>query len=284
MKLSATISCTCIGSLLISAQESIAIDSLSDGVLELEKMFIEDCTVDQSRYGFYGAFFQPCEFSFFQSSLSDTAYYDHGENDSCSAERSTRVGKREPVNWVFKLSERIDKDDWGSLSSDDIPDFDELMLWPDQCVAVTPRCYKLRANEDIDDALSKLFPAIGDGSGGIPMEATHVRVDCRTDAMELSRVAYSFASGAEKSIPTLLVWITTVLLLFVAAMSLCCCGCFSVCVSMCRRSNLDIGRDCMKKCCSDRVDSYQVIPASAVIDDIDHIELPINTPVKKYND
>jgi len=129
-----------------------------------------------------------------------------------------------PVHWLFRLEEHIKRDDWDELSSDDIPDFDELMLWPDQCVGVMPRCYELGTAETIDETLEKLFP-----NGTIPSEASHVRVDCRVDAMQLSQLAFSFASGAEKSLPTIIAWILTVILAFLVAVLFCCYGCCRLC-------------------------------------------------------
>jgi hypothetical protein len=198
---------------------TIEAKSFSDGVGQLEEMFIDDCTADITPHGFYGAFLQPCEFAFFENTVAGS----YQQDDACSSEDSTLVAKPTPVHWFFKLAEHIDKDDWDSLSSDDLPDFDELMLWPDQCVAVASRCYKLGENEGMTDTLSRLFP------DGIPVSASHVRVDCRADAMELSRVVYSVASGAEKSMPTIVAWMVTVVLLFLAAISLCCYGCFRLC-------------------------------------------------------
>ncbi len=125
----------------------------------------------------------------------------------------------------------MDKDDWDDLSSEDIPDYDKLMLWPDQCVGVAPRCYAMQASnpasnsttDKLLETLRRLFP------DGIPAEATHVQVDCRVDGMELSRVAYSLAGGAEKSIPVIAAWMITVVLLFVLGMSYCCFGCVTLC-------------------------------------------------------
>jgi hypothetical protein len=116
----------------------------------------------------------------------------------------------------------MEKDDWDALSSDDLPQVaDELMLWPDQCVGVTPRCYSVN-DEAIRDTLIRLF-ADGDK---IPMEATHVKVDCRGDAVALSHVVYAFADRFEKSTPTIIAWVVTVLVFgFVATFGLCY-GCF----------------------------------------------------------
>jgi hypothetical protein len=219
---------------------TIEAKSLSDGVGQLEEMFVDDCTADITPHGFYGSFLQPCEFDFFESAVTGG----YRQDDACSSEGSTLVAQPTPVHWLFKLAEHIDKDDWDSLSSDDLPDFDELMLWPDQCVAVAPRCYKLGENEGMTDTLSRLFP------DGTPVSASHVRVDCRADAMELSRVAYSFASGAEKSMPTIVAWMTTVVLLFLVAISFCCYGCFRLCCCSSARGQAN--------------NSYQIVAANAV--------------------
>ena len=143
-------------------------------------------------------------------------------------------------------------------SFDDVPDFDDLMLWPDQCVGVAPRCYQLGKDEDITDTLGGLFP------DGIPEEATHVRVDCRVDAMELSRLAYSFASGAEKSIPTIVAWMVTVLALFLVAMSFCCYGCLRLC--FCSTSNKF--NPAPQRYKADP--SYQMVPATMVGEEPSH--------------
>ena len=41
-------------------------------------------------------------------------------------------------------------------------------------------------------------------SGTIPENATHVRVDCRSDALAASRTIYALADGLQKSLPTLI--------------------------------------------------------------------------------
>lgn len=202
---------------------------LSDRVSQFETLYIKDCTEDRSPHGFYGAFFQPCEFSFYRKAGNEEK---PSSNETvCTSSSSTLVGQPTPVHWLFKLQDHIEKDDWDDLSTDDIPDFDELMLWPDQCVGVTPRCYALQApspasNSTTDkllETLRRLFPH------EIPSEATHVQVDCRVDSMELSRVAYSLAGGAESSLPFIAAWMATLILLFVLGMSYCCFGCLALC-------------------------------------------------------
>jgi hypothetical protein len=223
-------------------QASRSINSIQDGLSQLEEMFIQDCHDNLSPHGYYGAFFQPCEFSFFQSSKDAT---------SGSCQENNFIGTRKPVHWLFELQKHIDKDDWDELSSDDIPDWDDLMMWPDQCVAVEPRCYPIREttlpskNEtDLMEVLLSLFP------DGIPNEATHVQVDCRVDAMELSRVAYSVANGVEKGLGFAIALFLAVILLFIVAMSFCCYGCFHLCFSR-RRSQENM------------VPIYHAVPASS---------------------
>jgi hypothetical protein len=181
---------------------------------ELEKIYVEDCKDNTSPHGLYGAFLQPCEFTFMKNDAVD----DSAQN-ACTATTSSQVGKAVPMHWFFNLTEHFDKDEWDNISSDDIPDADELMLWPDQCVGVGPRCYSLdEMNSDMKDILSRLFDEIPEG-------ATHVQVDCRSDALELSRAMYALADGFEKSTPTIIAWMVTIVLLFAASTMWCCYGC-----------------------------------------------------------
>lgn len=216
------------GSVGVSAADSGSrkasdISSLQEGLGKLEEMYIQDCQDDPSPHGYYGAFLQPCDFSFF--------HFSTGKGSSSGCETGNLVGTRKPINWLFDLQKHIDEDDWDELSSDDIPDWDNLMLWPDQCVGVEPRCYAFNdishrtANNGTDmmAVLQGLFP------DEIPDGATHVQVDCRVDAMELSRVAYSVASGVEKGLGFAIAVFLFVILLFVVGMSFCCYGCFRVC-------------------------------------------------------
>jgi hypothetical protein len=196
---------------------------ISNRVSQLESLYIEDCNEDRSLHGFYGAFFQPCEFSFYVEGDNNEKT---GRNETvCTSTSSTLSSQPIPVHWLFHLQEHMDKDDWDDLSNNDIPDFDELMLWPDQCVGVMPRCYGIRASsvptsnsttDKVLEVLQRIFP------DQIPAEATHVQVDCRVDSMELSKVAYALAGGAESSIPVIAAWMITLILLFVLAMSYCC--------------------------------------------------------------
>jgi hypothetical protein len=185
----------------------------------LEKEFVKDCEGDGTPHGYYGAFLEPCEFSFFQESFDS--------NEPCQGEL---IGSRIPVNWVFNLTEHYknkdwDSIDWDSMSSDDIPDPEDLLLWPDQCVGVVPRCY---AVTDMEPILSKLF------LDGIPDEATHVRVDCTVDALALSRVFYALADDFENAMPTLILWVTSVVVIFIVSTMWCCYGCFNIVHKMMR--------------------------------------------------
>lgn len=218
---------------LILGSYAVSVEStafLEEKTHELEKMYIEDCQKDVTPHGFYGAMLEPCEFAFFQGS----------DYDTCNTGRLLETPR--PVHWLFKLQEHIDKDDWDNMSSDDVPDFDELMLWPDQCVGVSPRCYQLGTENSIDETLSKLFPE------GIPANATHVRVDCRADAMELSRIVYSFSSGLEKSLPAIIACIVAVVFLAIVALACCLYGC-------CRLCNTALTK---------KYDSYQAVPATYI--------------------
>ena len=200
---------------------------LSSGLAQLEQKYVEDCKENLAPHGFYGAFFQPCEFSFFDG--------------PCSEESSTLLGSPQPsLHWFFQLQNHIDNNDWDELSSDDMPHMDDLLLWPDQCVGVVPRCYSIsdqqiekaiNQSSAIVDTLQKLFP------DGTPEGSTHVQVDCRSDAFELSRVAYSVASGVDEGISYVLGFVFMIILLHVLVISLCCFGCFRFC------SNRQSGKD-----------------------------------------
>ena len=205
--------------LITSIDQSLATDFVSKNVNQLESMYVADCKADALPHGFYGAFLQPCEFQFRQ--LKPESEY---HPNPCSDEASILVSKPTPMHWFFNLTEHIKSMDWDDMSSDDLPQVaDGLMLWPDQCVGVTPRCYAID-DEAIRDTLHKLFEKTG-----IPKTATHVQVDCRGDALELSRLVYSFADGFEKSLPTIIFWTVTVCLLSLVATLWCCYGCFRLC-------------------------------------------------------
>lgn len=183
----------------------------------LEKFYVGDCKADKTPHGFYGAFLQPCEFSFYKA---ESVAEDIG---ACQDMSSELVGTPIPVHWFFNVTEHMTKDDWDKISSDDLPSAEELMLWPDQCVGVGPRCYTVD-NEAIEATLFRLF---ADGEK-IPAEATHVQVDCRGDALALSRLTYAFADGFAKSTPTIVAWIITVLVFGFVATIGCVYGCFRV--------------------------------------------------------
>ncbi|KAL3934630.1 MAG: hypothetical protein SGARI_003309 [Bacillariaceae sp.] len=194
-----------------AALESDDAGDVVNGLSRLEQAFVDDCKADPSPHGYYGAFFQPCEFSFFQG--------------ACSDDSSKAVGNPEPnLHWFFQLQSHMDNNDWDELSSDDIPDIDDLLLWPDQCVGIAPRCYAI-ANQSVPimDTLRKLFP------DGIPDGATHVQVDCRSDALELGRVAYNVARGVDEGIGYIMGFVFLILFLHLLAISLCCFGCFRFC-------------------------------------------------------
>jgi hypothetical protein len=213
-----------------------AMDFATDGAHKLENAYIDDCRADQTPHGYYGAFLQPCEFTFRQQVDEEQHHYaGTGQDpaDMCSDKASVVVGKPVPMNWFFNLTEHFDEDDWDGMSSDDLPEIaDTLMLWPDQCVGVTPRCYSIH-DPVIHESLFKLFDKDDGGmmsmNSRIPEGATHVQVNCQSDAMELSRVVYGFADGFEKSMPTIIAWLTTVILFSLVATLWCCYGCFRLC-------------------------------------------------------
>jgi hypothetical protein len=210
-----------IKSLLLAALlafPSLAMDFATQATHQLEQLYLEDCQVDTTPRGYYGAFLQPCTFEF-RSSDANTG------GDACSNEHSTLVSKPVPMHWFFNLTDHFDKDDWDSMSSDDIPSAEDMMLWPDQCVGAVPRCYNLaEANDDIKDTLARLFP------DGTPDDATHVRVDCTGDAAALSRVIYSFADGFEKSAPYLIASVVTFVLLILVLAMWCIYACLRLCM------------------------------------------------------
>ena len=211
----------------LAVQAASAMDFATHTAQTLETEYMEDCRVDQTPHGFYGAFLQPCEFTFRQADqdrfLPLLLLDDHDvQQDMCSDKASVVVGKPVPMNWFFNLTEFFTTDDLDDMSSDDLPEIvDKLMFWPDQCVGVTPRCYSVQ-DPAIRDTLYKLFEDIPEG-------ATHVQVNCQSDAMEWSRVIYSFTDGFEKSVPTIIAWMTTVILFSLVASLWCCYGCFRLC-------------------------------------------------------
>jgi len=189
---------------------------------QLEKLYMDDCNLDSDPHGFYGAFLQPCEFQFRRSKGLASAYDDV---DACSDEKSTLISSPRPMHWFFNLSEHYTKEDWEKLSSNDMPTAEDLMLWPDQCVGIKPRCYSTsESSPAIQDTLARLF-----SSGGIPQDATHVIVDCRGDAAALSRVVYAMAGGLETSAPTLMAWMVTVLLVSTVMGMWCIYACLRLC-------------------------------------------------------
>src|SRR5687767_2982072 len=98
-------------------------------------MHINDCQIVETPHGFYAALLQPCEFSFLKN-LDDVQ-----EGNVSSTEKSKLVAEPMPVNWLSKLWRH--KVDWEISSSNGVPDLDELMMWPDQCIGVAPHCYHL---------------------------------------------------------------------------------------------------------------------------------------------
>ena len=162
------------------AVPTMAMDFATQGAHQLEKMYMSSCEANVTPRGFYGAFFQPCEFQFRRRSTSDDLLL---LQEACSEEQSTLVSSPVAMHWFFNLSDHFDKDDWDSMSSDDIPSAEDMMLWPDQCVGYTPRCYSVAdSSPAIQDTLARLFPS------GIPENATHIKVDWRGDAAALTRV------------------------------------------------------------------------------------------------
>jgi hypothetical protein len=220
---------------LLALPASFAMDFATDSAHKLEETYIADCQSDTSPHGYYGAFLQPCEFTFRQVDDSHMILNDNAQDYyMCSDDQSKVVGSPIPMNWSLNLTEHFDKNDWDDMSwddmsSDDLPEImDKLLLWPDQCVGVTPRCYSVN-DAAIRDTLSKLFTEIPEG-------ATHVQVNCQSDAMALSRVVYAVADGFEKSMPTIIAWMTTVILFSLVATLWCFYGCFRL-VYHCNSSN-----------------------------------------------
>jgi len=244
-------------------------------VHEWERQYIDDCLVNKDPHGYYGAFLQPCEFTFRKSSWSSSSSEDlnilHDDGDTekddvdksrgdnadgthitakttsaasrdngtakkphatvpdaaCSDKFSTIMSQPMPFHWIFNMSGHFQvgsssSDDWDSMSSDDFDDIaTNLMLWPDQCVGVSPRCYNVNDDPMIQDQLAQFFIL----DGGIPPDATHVQVNCQADAMELSRVMYAAADGFERSMPAIMAWMVTIVLLVMVTSLWCCFGC-----------------------------------------------------------
>lgn len=166
-----------------SASSSSSLSVLATNAIhQVEELFVQDCWeqgLQEERsypYGYYGAFFQPCTFSFFQSLESS---YVHGiRNDgipanavNCAEETARLLSQPVPMHWFFNLTEHFTKGDWDELSSDDLPQLaDDLFLWPDQCVGVAPQCYDLNAPDTaiIRQALERLFNRDGSSNGIVP--------------------------------------------------------------------------------------------------------------------
>ncbi|KAL3922644.1 MAG: hypothetical protein SGILL_002097, partial [Bacillariaceae sp.] len=186
--------------------------SLLLGLSQLEQLYIDDCQDDLTPHGYYGAFFQPCEYAFYDG--------------VCSADSSRQIGNPKPnLHWLFQLQDHVNKNDWDDLNSNEIPRIEDLVLWPDQCVGVVPRCYSFAEENSskVMDTLRTLFPE------GLPDAATHVQVDCRSDALELSRAVFSFTTGVEDGIRYVVGMVSVILLLHIVAISFCCFGCFRWC-------------------------------------------------------
>jgi hypothetical protein len=197
-------------------------------VHELEQAYVHDCTfVDTTPHGYYGAFLQPCEFQFRQQTIKDYgSSVDVG--DPCSDEVSTLVSTPVPMHWFFNTTFFIiDQDDGSSWDKTMMMSRDEeILLWPDQCVGVTPRCYAVD-NEAIHETLTRIFSK--NHGPIIPEGATHVRVDCRGDAVALTRVVYAMAEGLEKSVVMLIAWLVTAMLLSLMLGTCCLCACLRLC-------------------------------------------------------
>jgi hypothetical protein len=189
----------------------------------LETAYIADCVTDTSPHGFYGAIFQPCEFTFRQLNNSYTTLPSEEEQDMCSDKVSTVLASATPMSWLFNLTEHMDKDDWDEIDIDDFDEVaDKLLLWPDQCVGVQARCYSIEIVET-RETLNRIFV------NKIPKGATHVHVNCQNDAVALSRFVYAFADGFEKSMPTIIFWSVTVVLFSLVASLWCCFACIRLC-------------------------------------------------------
>ena len=206
----------------------------SQGTRQLEDAYIKDCQANSNPHGYYGAFFQPCEFSFFQSTTSTNNIDNDDESEStvgtnvCADPSSTLLAKPVPVHWFFNLTDHIKKNDWDSIDWNDA-DWKQvaqnLFLWPDQCVGVEPRCYSL-TDEAIFNAVQPFFSA----TNNIPAGATHVQVNCQADAWMLSRTVSTLAESIEKILPTLIAWMVTLVLLATVALV----WCIYACVRLCR--------------------------------------------------
>merc|ERR1712151_32095 len=204
---------------------------VADVVHTLEQMYIDDCQTNSEPHGDYAAIFQPCNFEFRSSDIDGVFNVINGTLTACNDEYSTLIERSTPMHWIFNLTEHYQQRDWDQLTWEDIPNEEELMLWPDQCVGVVPRCYDIK-DPLIQGKLTEIFQ----NAGGYPDSATHVKVDCRNDAVELSKLAYGVAGGFEKSSLTLMAWILTITLLSSVLTLWCCYGCCKLCC--CRRKTV----------------------------------------------
>jgi hypothetical protein len=202
----------------------------TDGAHQLEEMYIEDCKSNTRPHGYYAAFLQACEFSFYRSSDEHNSV-PTVHRDVCMDPSSTLVGQPKPMNWFFNMTDEFQKqwsssDDSSSSDSWDDKDWEEiaqkLLFWPDQCVGVVPRCYTIGEDARILEVLHRIID-------DIPDTATHVQVNCQADAMELSRVVYAFADGFERSAPYIIAWFITVCLFAIVALAWCSYACFRLC-------------------------------------------------------
>lgn len=246
-----------------SDMASVAIiDSyMKSAVNGLLDMYVDDCKTNEEAHGYYGAVFQPCNFEFLESTGGAEGT---SAIDACSDENTVQLLKTAPVNWFLNLTQQIEEFDFKSTmedgsSMDKVADFaKELVLWPDQCVGVLPRCYAVN-DERIRDVMEIIFE-----ENGFPDTATHVSVDCRSDAVELSRVAYGFTSGLGKSSTTIVMWLITVVLLTLVLSCYCCLCCFRVCCCSGRERGGD--RNSLRRR-RPRPSKYSQIASAEVIDD-----------------
>ena len=217
---------TLLTSIMVSLGGAASMQFATHGAHRLEDAYIQDCQDNPNPHGYYGAYFQPCEFAFYESHERTTVLSVPDDN-ACTDPSSNLLTKPVPVHWFFNLTEQLlDKNDWDSDDWDG-KDWNQiaqkLFLWPDQCVGVGPRCYALTDDETIFQAVQPFFP------DGIPMGATHVQVDCQADAAMLSRTAFALADGFEKSTPTIIAWMVTVVLVTIVALAWCIYGCARLC-------------------------------------------------------
>lgn len=141
------------------------------------------CLQRTEMRGFYFARREPCHLTFFRGEeVNGEPTAEHHDAEACN-NSDYQIGISFPF-WSHNVSEGGDEEtELSPLSL-------SLHFWPDSCVGVRPGCFSLK-NVKISTALERWhedgqFPLI-------PINATHIRVDCTSD----SQTAYDVHADPE---------------------------------------------------------------------------------------